>query len=195
MNAISEFLVATIMVMLSGTATAAPVTDDEWLNNWVAEDYHWGGLGIVYSEKFDNSGLLLIASAHYDCSMQIAPTQSNADARDVIDTLGITSDHELFAQDSVVKVRVDGGDIYTWRDVDTKAFTTDESTFINYSPVDLTHTEGLFAEMLGGTSMIIVLDDDQTDYISLIGFSKVASEALELCEEKLNNVAVNEWGA
>ena len=195
MNAISEFLAATIMAMLSSTATAAPVTDDEWLNNWVAEDYHWGGLGIVNSEKFDNSGLLLIASAHYDCSMQIAPTQRNDDSREYIEVLGLTSEHELFAEGSVVKVRVDGGDIYTWRDVESKAFTTDESTFIHYSPVDLTGTEGLFAEMLGGTSMIIVLDDDQTDYISLIGFSKVASEALELCEDKLNNVAVNEWGA
>lgn len=193
MNAISDFIVATIMVMLSTTTTAAPVTDDEWLNNWVAEDYSWGGMGIVNSEKFDNSGLLLIAATHYDCSMQIAPTQRNDDSREYIKVLGLTSDHELFAEGSVVKVRVDGGQIYTWRDVDTKAFTTDESTFIHYSPVDLTGTKGLFAEMLSGTSMIIVLDDDQTDYISLIGFSKAASEALDLCEEKLSKIASDEW--
>ena len=192
MNNLSKVIATAALVISSTVATAS---DDEWMNHWVAEDYRWGGLGIVNSEKFNNSGLMLIASAHYDCRMQIAPTQRNYDARHVIDTLSITSDHALFAQDSVVKVRVDGGDIYTWRDVDTKAFTTDESTFIHYSPVDLTGTKGLFAEMLTGTSMIIVVDKDQTDYISLIGFSKAASEALDLCEEKLNNVTVNEWSS
>ena len=192
MNAIKKVIATAALVISSTVATAA---DNEWLSIWEVSDLVWGGFGIVNSERYNNSGFSLMVPAEYNCQMLIAPIQLNEDERDTIERVGMTTDHEVVKEGSVVKVRVDGGEIYTWSNVESKAFTTDETTYIDYSPLNLSDTKDLFAEMIAGTKLIVQVNDEQTDEVSLIGFSKVASQALDICEEKLNNVAVNEWSS
>ena len=193
MNAISEFLASILLVMSSSVAAL----DNQGINSWEVIDQTEGGMAYVDSEIFNNSGLGLIVTPSHDCEMLIAPMQVNdgEDARSTIEKLGITSKHKTLHEASVVKVSVDNGETYTWTDVASNAVSNDGFSYRNYSPVNLTDKEGLFAEMLAGTKLIFVVDNDATDEVSLVGFSKAASSALDSCEEELNNVASNEWGA
>ena len=180
-------VLATIMFLSSITVMAE---EQEWLNSWVpatAEDY--GGWSYVESERFNNSGVGLYSRLADDCSLSIAglTLREGPKAREFLAMATI-------AQDSVAKVRVDGGYIYEWTKVPTTIVQLDSESYL-VSNLLIVGEDTLFVEMLRGTKLILQVDDDQTEEVSLVGFSKAASSAIDFCTDKRQKTASNEWNS
>ena len=189
-------VLATIVFLSSATVMAE---GQEWLNSWVpatAEDY--GGWSYVESERFNNSGVGLYSRLEDDCSLSIAglTLREGAKAREFLtmDTLNMRDGKVLIAQDSVAKVRVDGGYIHEWTKVPTTIVQLDSESYL-VSNLLLVGEDTLFVEMLKGTKLILQVDDDQTEEVSLVGFSKAASSAIDFCIDKRQKTASNEWNS